>query len=488
MAQKMISQLYPCLNAMRWLFPIFTSTIPSVSIEAAVFWGILHLAIESAVRSSESLQKMVEVLNEIRRELAFFKQCSEHVTDDLELQNSIVDSLVTLMEFWLKANEAFGHTSSARLRNGATAWFKLDSALEETMTNLHKAMENVRRHALLGATLGTAGPNQAHSMTKALSRLKMNEEDNSLFPCYSLPAKLPYFYGRKAEEARIVDYLEPELEPDELRICVIYGLGGTGKSATAQAYTDRCRTNGTYDAIFWVNSQKDAEIHESFVQIARKLELPKNEGAQNSDTITVKIKNWLATTKKKWLLVYDNVEDPELLQKALPSGNGRLLLTTRSKWLTLRFKGSRALELSTFSDDESVELFQGSCRIYDSEKDRSAEKSEWKSLLAELGGLALAIDLMAAYVSYRNFSVAKARKQFERTFQRIITKSEASSTEKGLATIWEVQFTEIHGTFAAEVLAYLSLMSPDAIPTSLFIPEEEWDEEISEILGHSEDE
>ena len=47
------------------------------------------------------------MLNKIKTELVFFQECAKSVRNNHELQNSIVDALVVLMEFWVKTEELF---------------------------------------------------------------------------------------------------------------------------------------------------------------------------------------------------------------------------------------------------------------------------------------------------------------------------------------------------------------------------------------------
>ncbi|KAI1130212.1 hypothetical protein F5Y10DRAFT_263299 [Nemania abortiva] len=479
---KLISQLYPCLSTMQSFFLILVASSPPVSIETALFWGILHLIFSGAIRSVEALYKLVTMLNKIKKELAYFQKCAELVPVNGELQSAIIESLVALLEFWIKAQQRFARTSPERLINDG--WANIDNDFVETMNKLNEAVEDVHRYALLeAAKRGSAS--QLNEAGLMLANLRVGETQESLFPCYCLPAKMTYYFGRTEEAAKITRHLDRNVGLEDLLSFVIYGLGGSGKTATAQAYAQACRKNNTYDAIFWIRSQTPADVQDSFIQVARTLGLAAEEN--DADTVMVKINTWLARTKKRWLLIYDNVEEYDFIRKTIPTGNGRLLVTTRYKWLTFRFKGSRTHELRTFNDSESLEMFEELCQMYDTDRDRTMERAQSRLLLQELGGLALAIDLMAAYVSYMNIPIMRARKQIDLTLKSILFNEAASLAEKGLAAIWDVQFQGIKGTLAAKVLGLLALLAPDSIPMDLLVPDgdKEWDNEILEILGHS---
>jgi hypothetical protein len=196
--------------------------------------------------------------------------------------------------------------------------------------------------------------------------------------------------------------------------------------------------------------------------------------------------------ERKWLFVYDNVENLDLLYKHLPSGHGRIIVTTRYKWLAFKIQGPNAKrEVSIFDDEESLELFEGLCTSYDPGINREQEREQIRTLLNELGGLALGIEQIAAFVSYRGESISSFLKQYEKASKKINANSESSRAEKSLATVWEVQFNKIEGSNAAKVLGYLCLMNPEAIPISLLIPDDDEQEtalDMDAVLGCDETE
>lgn len=181
------------------------------------------------------------------------------------------------------------------------------------------------------------------------------------------------------------------------------------------------------------------------------------------------------------------MDDPELLRKHLPTGNGRVLVTTRYQWLAIRIKGGRICELDPLKEDESFEMFVGLSKRFAPDRDLAPEHDDVVALLLELGGLPLAIEQLAAYLIYRNMSVSKLRQQYARTFKRISSNAEASPGDMTLATVWDFQFEEIRNKPAATVLGFLALLSPDSIPTNLFTAEEDWDDDIVDIVGYADD-
>lgn len=81
----------------------------------------------------------------------------------------------------------------------------------------------------------------------------------------------PYFFGRE----KIIQDLHQHIKPDlgsplqKTKVCVLHGLGGTGKTQIATQYTylfESC-----YKYVFWVRAEEPAEAARGFSAIATQL-------------------------------------------------------------------------------------------------------------------------------------------------------------------------------------------------------------------------
>ena len=175
-------------------------------------------------------------------------------------------------------------------------WPSLTSAFEEAMNRLNESVRNVHRHAFLERSgMDPANLEGQANNNKLFSVLTLNSDETNDFSCYSFPKELPYFYGRSTEIGKIAGHLEKNLEIDERRTFVIYGLGGSGKTSVARTYAQQCKENKTYDAILWVKSQTVEDMQDSFAEIGHALGLSAEDG--NKDPI-LRVKNWLSKTSK----------------------------------------------------------------------------------------------------------------------------------------------------------------------------------------------
>ncbi len=128
---------------------------------------------------------------------------------------------------------------------------------------------------------------------------------------------------------------------------VLHGLGGIGKTQLAIVYAKRHKDN--YSAIFWLNIKDEDSLRQSFAAVAKQIlrEYPSARGLstidmKNSDDTIDAVKAWLSLPyNTRWLMIYDNYDNPKLasnkdptavdITKYLPEAyQGSVLITTRS--------------------------------------------------------------------------------------------------------------------------------------------------------------
>jgi hypothetical protein len=208
----------------------------------------------------------------------------------------------------------------------------------------------------------------------------------------NVPPRNPVFTGRR----ELLEQLERRLQTQSVAAVLpqaLHGEGGVGKSQIAIEYAYRHRAD--YDVIWWIPSERPAQILASVIELGNRLGL---EVGNEVITAVPRVRAALraGTPYSNWLLVFDNAETLETVREYFPeAGTGRVLVTSRNQeWSQI----AETLEVDVFSRAESIRLLQRrNPRLDEPEADR---------LAAELGDLPLAIEHASAWLATTAMPVA----------------------------------------------------------------------------------
>lgn len=292
---------------------------------------------------------------------------------------------------------------------------------EKVMKEVAEAVERVHRF-LKEVALEFALEHKPQE-TNVLAGLDFLDDARIIFPCVKIPPPRQYFLGRDEHLKAIKNHLIVSEKINDLRSFAVYGLGGVGKTSLALNFAHYCRENKIYDAIFWLNSETPFALRQSFTDIAYCLELIRPGMNEDQESNVLLVQTWLGKTSesttshfvsnkltimfivdKSWLLIFDNVEEPGLLQQHLPSAPGPILITTRYHGVAFKAGGmNKNVELLPFDKAQSETLFSALRKKYRqdltiAEEPPSEEKAATEELMEILGGLAVGIEHMAAYI------------------------------------------------------------------------------------------
>ncbi|WP_369169965.1 FxSxx-COOH system tetratricopeptide repeat protein [Streptomyces sp. R28] len=133
-------------------------------------------------------------------------------------------------------------------------------------------------------------------------------------------------------------------------VVALDGRGGVGKTQLATEYAHRfC---GEYELLWWVRAEDTALIPDQLALLAVET------GAARRDTSPEEAVAALAAelrSRARWLIVFDNAEDPAELAGYLPSGAGHVLITSRNP----RWHGvATPLDVDVLARRESVTLLR----------------------------------------------------------------------------------------------------------------------------------
>jgi hypothetical protein len=134
----------------------------------------------------------------------------------------------------------------------------------------------------------------------------------------------------------------------------LQGYGGVGKTLMAVEYAHRYRSE--YDLVWWIMADQPGLVDSSLAHLAPHLNLPGPAVTGVEDAAN----GVLEALRKgepysRWLLVFDNADEPEELTDVIPQGPGHVLITTRNH----RWEGvAETVPVNVFTEHESVEFLK----------------------------------------------------------------------------------------------------------------------------------
>lgn len=190
------------------------------------------------------------------------------------------------------------------------------------------------------------------------------------------------------------------------------------------------RHRRSYDVVWWIQATQETQIRASFTELARCLGLP---GAGEAGTAVPAVREALRLGRpyRRWLLVFDSAEDPDLVRPFFPvDGPGQILVTTHNpSWASV----ARPLEVGVFERAESKELL-GRSGIVDPDADKIADK---------LGDLPLAVDQAACWLAGSGMPAAEYLALCNEKIVEILGTSAPIDYETSVAAAWNAPLAQL---------------------------------------------
>ncbi len=244
-------------------------------------------------------------------------------------------------------------------------------------------------------------------------------------------------------------------------VAPLCGLGGSGKTMLAIEFAHR--NASAYDTVYLIQADSAWSILSGFAALATEMRVPEQElsveeGTAGSKTSTrvpkvvTAVKNRLAR-RGRWLLIFDDVREPKMLDPYLPSvaQGGQILMTSRNPiW-----QGIAPVTVRGFERAESVGFLLRRTGEID------AEAAD--ALAEELGDLPLALAQAGAYIEETGRPLSEYLGLFRQRPAALLERPQSFPTT--VATTWESSLADVFGNpAAAELLSVMAFLPMDEIP------------------------
>ncbi len=278
---------------------------------------------------------------------------------------------------------------------------------------------------------------------------------------WNVPPRNPGFTGRSLVLERMRDQLGGGIAVVLPQPQTLYGLGGVGKTQVALEYVHRFMAD--YDLVWWISSEQGDDVVASLAELAVRL------GAQGGEDMAAASQEAVDLLRRgvpseRWLLVFDNADDPETLRRYFPQGgSGHILVTSRNQSWS---QHGDALPVDVFLREESIEHLQRRASgLTDEEADQVA---------TALGDLPLAVEQAAAWIAETATPIDTYLEQLGRQAPQVLSLNQPAGYPEPVAATWNISIARLkeRSPAAVRLLQLCAFFAPEPISANLLYSKE----------------
>jgi hypothetical protein len=250
---------------------------------------------------------------------------------------------------------------------------------------------------------------------------------------------------------------------------ILSGMGGIGKTQIAAHYAHQQWKNREVDLLMWVNAATRESITTAYAHAGTEF---CNADPADSNQAARTFLDWLdAPEAPRWLIVLDNLTDPNDLRDLWPPTNdhGRSIVTTRRRDTALETQTRRRINVGLYTPEQALHYLTD--RLLRPQLIEGAAE-----LAADLGHLPLALAQAAVYIldqpgttcaTYRTLLADRAH-TLEQLSPELLPDDYPYTVAAALQIAIEHADEYEPTGLASLLLAIASLLDPAAIPADLF--------------------
>jgi hypothetical protein len=324
--------------------------------------------------------------------------------------------LAIIVSSWF-FDEVVRHSATAR--SGSYRQFSV--AVKETITEGWICLPD-HLHMPDAATGGRILPSGISAYVPEASMRGQRDRDHGRWPTGAAGISVAVPTGQLPAEIRGRDQLLAELRK-RLRkppgdAVILAGLGGVGKSTVAAAFSQcikQDRRGRWHPYVWWVSAVDRASLTGALVTVARQLGAAQADvEAIGADAADAPDRLWalLQRARRRWLIVFDNADDPSVLARSLwagasagsdaasagdgtgwmrPTRRGLVLVTSRNGSPAVWGRHARVIAISPLAEGDAA-------RVLLDHAPGAGDEAEARTLARRLGGLPLALRLAGSYL------------------------------------------------------------------------------------------
>jgi len=274
---------------------------------------------------------------------------------------------------------------------------------------------------------------------------------NRLPPVWNVPVRSVVFSGRD----ELLCQLRRQVgNGSPVAVQALHGLGGVGKTLLAVEFAHRFADD--YDLAWWVNAEQPELAPEQIASLAVAAALV-SAGTPVPQAVEAALGHLRGSDR--WLLVFDNAEDPAAIRPLLPEGPGHVLITSRNPaWSEVAVP----VEVDVFTRAESVRLLTYQVATLN---ERDAD-----TIAGRLGDLPLAVAQAAGVLAETKMSACEYLNALRAETEQVLSEGVPATYTASLAAVVRVATKKVAAVdpAAARVLNVCAFLAPEPVYAAWF--------------------